>query len=73
MRFLTTLSLAALMSAGGAFAASTPAPTATPAANVAPATKHNSTMHCEKLAHERRLTGEAEKTFVKECKEGKKD
>jgi hypothetical protein len=75
MKLLTTLSLAALMSAGSAFAASTPAatPTATPAASVAPATKHNSTMHCEKQAHEKKLTGEAEKTFVKECKEGKKD
>jgi Spy/CpxP family protein refolding chaperone len=73
MKLLTTLSLAALMSAGSAFAASTPAPTATPAATVAPATKHNSTMHCEKQAHEKKLTGEAEKTFVKDCKEGKKD
>jgi len=73
MKLLTTLSLAALMSAGGAFAASTPAPTATPAASVAPATKHNSTMHCEKQAHAKKLTGEAEKAFVKECKEGKKD
>jgi len=73
MKLLTTLSLAALMSAGGAFAASTPAPTATPAATVTPATKHNSTMHCEKQAREKKLTGEAEKTFVKDCKEGKKD
>jgi hypothetical protein len=61
------------MSAGGAFAASTPAPTATPAATVAPATKHNSTMHCEKQAHEKKLTGDEEKKFVKDCKEGKKE
>jgi Spy/CpxP family protein refolding chaperone len=73
MKLLTTLSLVALMSAGSAFAASTPSTTATPAASVAPATKHNSTMHCEKLAHEKKLTGEAEKAFIKECKEGRKD
>ena len=69
MKLLTTLSLAALMSAGSAFAASTP--TATPAATVAPATKHHSAMHCEKQAREKKLTGDAEKTFVKECKEGR--
>jgi hypothetical protein len=43
----------------------------TPAATVAPATKHNSTMHCEKQAREKKLTGEAGRTFVKEVnKEG---
>jgi Spy/CpxP family protein refolding chaperone len=71
MKLLTALSLAALLSAGSAFAASTP--TATPAATVAPAQKHNSAAHCEKLAKEKKLTGDAEKTFVKDCKEGKKD
>ena len=71
MKLLTTLSLAALMSAGGAFAAS--APTATPAATVAPAQKHNSTAHCEKLAKEKKLMGDEEKKFVKECKDGRKD
>ena len=55
--------------AGGAYAASTP--TATPAATVAPATKH-STAHCEKLAKEKRLMGDEEKKFVKDCREGKK-
>jgi Spy/CpxP family protein refolding chaperone len=73
MKLLTTLSLVALMSAGSAFAASTPSTTATPAASVAPATKHNSTMHCEKQAHEKKLTGDEEKKFVKDCKEGKKE
>jgi len=29
-------------------------------------------MHCEKQAHEKKLTGDEEKKFVKECKEGKK-
>ena len=71
MKLLTTLSLAALMSAGGAFAASTP--TATPAATVAPAQKHSSTAHCEKQAKEKKLMGDEEKKFVKECKEGKKE
>ena len=71
MKLLTTLSLAALMSAGGAYAASTP--TAMPAATVAPAQKHNSTAHCERQAREKKLTGDAEKTFVKDCKEGKKE
>jgi hypothetical protein len=71
MKLLTTLSLAALMSAGSAFAASTP--TATPAATVAPAQKHNSTAHCEKLAKEKKLMGDEEKKFVKDCKEGKKE
>jgi hypothetical protein len=71
MKLLTALSLAALMSAGSAFAASTP--TATPAATVAPASRHNSAAHCEKQAREKKLTGDAEKTFVKDCKEGKKE
>ena len=71
MKLLTALTLAALMSAGSAFAASTP--TATPAATVAPAQKHNSAAHCEKLAKEKKLMGDEEKKFVKECKEGKKE
>ena len=71
MKLLTALTLATLMSAGSAFAASTP--TATPAATVAPAQKHNSAAHCEKLAKEKKLMGDEEKKFVKECKEGKKE
>jgi hypothetical protein len=71
MKVLTALTLAALMSAGSAFAASTP--TATPAATVAPAQKHNSAAHCEKQAKEKKLMGDEEKKFVKECKEGKKE
>ena len=75
MKLLTTLTLGALLTAGAAFAATAPAsstPTATPAAQAQPAQKHNSAMHCEKQAREKKLTGEAEKTFVKECREGKK-
>ena len=73
MKLSTTLGLLALMSAGSVFAATTPSTTATPAATVAPATKHNSTMHCEKQAHEKKLTGDEEKKFVKDCKEGRKE
>ena len=72
MKLLTTLGLVALMSAGSAFAATTPAPTATPA-TAAPAQKHSSTAHCEKMAKEKKLMGDEEKKFVKECKEGKKE
>jgi hypothetical protein len=72
MKILPTLMVTAFMTAGSAFAASTPAhPTATPAA-ATPAEKHNSTSHCEKLAHEKKLKGDEEKQFVKDCKAGKK-
>jgi len=71
MKLITTLGLAALLSAGSAFAASTP--TATPATTVAPAQKHNSAAHCEKQAKEKKLMGDEEKKFVKECKDGKKE
>jgi flagellar basal body L-ring protein FlgH len=69
MKLLTALSLAALMSAGAAFAAATP--TATPAATVAPAQKHNSYAHCEKQAKEKKLMGDEQKKFVKDCRAGK--
>lgn len=72
LKMLPTLAVAGLLSVGTAFAASTP--TATPAASATPAavhTKHNSTMHCEKEARAKKLSGAAEKNFVKECKEGK--
>ena len=70
MKLFSTLTVAALMTSGSAFAATTP--TATPAASATPAVKHESGMHCEKQAHEKKLTGDEEKKFVKECKEGKK-
>jgi len=72
MKLLSTLTIAALMTAGSAFAATTP--TATPAAAATPAAtpaKHEGG-HCEKQAHEKKLTGDEEKKFVKECKEAKK-
>ena len=71
MKLLPALAIAALMAAGSAFAASTPTTqTATPAA-ATPAVKHTG-MHCERQAREKKLTGDDEKKFVKECKEGKK-
>ena len=68
---LSVLTLAALMSTGAAFAATTP--TATPASSATPAAaakpaKHEG-MHCEKQAKEKKLTGEEKDKFVKECKE----
>ena len=70
MKSFPTLAIAALMTAGSAFAATTSAPTATPAA-ATPAVKHHAAMHCEKQAREKKLTGDDEKKFVKECREGK--
>lgn len=70
MKLLPTLMVAALMTAGSAFAA-TGTPTATPAA-ATPVAKHNSAAHCEKLAHEKKLKGDDEKQFVKDCRTGKK-
>ena len=71
MKMIATLTLAALMSAGAAFAATTP--TATPASSATPAAakpaKHEG-MHCDKQAKEKKLTGEEKDKFVKECKEG---
>jgi ribosomal protein L12E/L44/L45/RPP1/RPP2 len=74
MKILSTLTLGALLITGAAFAATAPtgsAPTATPATQAQPAQKH-SAAHCEKQAKEKKLTGDAEKEFVKECREGKK-
>ena len=74
MKLLSTLAFGALLIGGAAFAATTPsstAPTATPAATVQPAQKHNGAIHCEKEAKAKGLTGDAEKTFVKDCRAGK--
>lgn len=74
MKLFTSLALAALLSAGAAYAASTP--TATPASSATPAAtdsaKHHSAAHCEKEAKAKKLTGDEGKKFVKECEEGKK-
>ena len=78
MKLFPSLALAALLSAGAAWAANTP--TATPAGSAAAAAshatststaKHHSAAHCEKQAKSKKLTGDAEKKFVKECTEGK--
>lgn len=77
MKTLSTLTLTMLLSAGAAFAANTtptatPAGTATPASTASPAEKHHSMSYCEKQAKEKKLTGEAQKTYVKDCRAGKK-
>jgi hypothetical protein len=75
MKLLCTLTLGALLSTGAAFAASSAsnaAPTATPVGAVQPAEKHHSSLHCEKEAKAKGLTGDAEKNFVKDCRAGKK-
>ena len=75
MKLFTSLALAALLSAGAAYAASpptaTPASSATPAAASSSATKHKSAQHCEKEAKAKKLSGDEEKKFVKDCTEGK--
>jgi hypothetical protein len=69
MKLLSTLTIAALLSAGSAFAASTPTVTAGATATPAGApVKHESAMHCQKQARDRKLTGDAEKQFLKECR-----
>jgi len=75
MKLLSALTVAALLTAGTAFAASTDVtPTATPASTATPAAKkHGSAMHCEKEAKAKKLAGDEAARFVKECKEGKKD
>ena len=74
MKLLSTLTIATLLAAGSAFAASA-TPTATPAASAAPASvhaaKHHSAAHCEKEARAKKLSGDDEKKFVKECRAGK--
>jgi len=68
MKLLSTLTLAALMTAGAAFAATTP--TATPASSATPAatTKHEGKGHCEKQAEAKKLSGDEKDKFMTECK-----
>ena len=69
MKLLSTLTLAALMSAGAAFAATTP--TATPASSATPAStpaKHESKGHCEKQAEAKKLSGDEKDKFMTDCK-----
>jgi hypothetical protein len=74
MKLLPTLALA-FLTTGSAFAASTPTPTATSGATATPAAmpaRHEGDMHCAREAKEKKLTGEAQKNFIKACKAGKR-
>ena len=68
MKLLSTLSIAALLVAGSAFAASTPTATAGATATPAPAPAARKMGHCERQAKAKNLAGDAAETFVKECK-----
>ena len=74
MKLLSTLTLAALMTAGAAFAATHADrhPGRQRHAGCRHPPKHDSAAHCEKQAKEKKLDGDDEKKFVKDCKEGKK-
>jgi hypothetical protein len=62
-----TLAALALLACGSAFAADQPsAPSATPVA------KHPSVKACNKMADEKKLSGDDRSTFVKNCHAGKK-
>jgi psiF repeat-containing protein len=72
MKLLPTFAVAALLTAGAAFAASTP-PTATAGATATPAAApaaHESLKHCEAQAKDKKLTGDEAKKFVRECRHG---
>ena len=70
MKALPTLALAALL--GGAAALATAADTgATAATPAATSTKPMSSKECNKAADDKKLTGDARTTFVKDCRAGK--
>ena len=71
MKMLSTLTVAALLVGGAAFAAADAKPTATPAASATPAEKHSGGKHCMKQADEKKLTGDEKKKFLEDCKAGK--
>ena len=68
MKLLSTLTIAALLTAGSAFAASTPTATAGATATPAAAPAAKKMGHCERQAKAKNLSGDAADTFVKECK-----
>ena len=73
MKLLSTLTVAALLASGAAFAATAASdakPTATPAA-ATPASRP-SLKHCERAAAAKKLTGDEKEKFVKDCRQGKK-
>jgi len=78
MKLISALALTALLGSSAAFATTTAATTATtPAAAPAAATpaaapaKGLSSKACNKKADEKKLTGEARTSFVKDCRAGK--
>jgi len=72
MKILSTLTLAAIVVGGAAFAADAAKPTATPAASATPAAAHTGGKHCMKQADAKKLTGDEKKKFIEDCKAGKK-
>jgi hypothetical protein len=72
MKMLSTLTIAAFLVSGAAFAAADAKPTATPAASATPAEKHSGGKHCLKQADAKKLTGDEKKKFLADCKAGTK-
>ena len=71
MKLRSTLVLTALLGASSAFAATPPASSGTTPATHAE--KAMSSKACNRHADEKKLTGEARTTFVKDCRAGKSD
>jgi invasion protein IalB len=72
MKLLSALTLTALLGTSIAFAGTaSSAGTATAPAAAASATHSMSSKACNKQADEKKLTGEARTTYVKDCREGK--
>jgi len=68
VKLISTLTLASLLVAGGAFAADAPATAAKPAATSnAATTKAAPDHHCRDGANEKKLAGAARKSFIKKC------
>jgi hypothetical protein len=78
MKLLSALTLTALLGASAAFAGSTTSTsstgsTAAPAPAAAHETKAMSSKACNKQADEKKLTGDARTSYVKDCRAGKAD
>jgi len=83
MRLLPILACVGALVAASAFAATTPSTSSAPVTATAPSnanaaspstgssTAKHTTKECEKQATEKKLTGDAKKSFVKDCKAGK--
>jgi hypothetical protein len=72
MKLRSALILTALLGASSAFAATPPA-SSTAAPATAHASKSTSSKACNKQADEKKLTGDARTSFVKDCRAGKTD